>query len=178
MDQAEAQPQAQATYDPKGRKANEQNLRQKIFVQSFPSPLAGAPLPGNRQPGDYASYAEFVNADPKNLYAPFRHKSDWEVACWAKLRKVGANTLDALLAIDGLCKTLGLSYHTAQELNRIIDNHLPEERPRFKRAQVSIQETAESYDVFYRDVLQCIKALYGDATFARYLVFFTRKAFF
>ena len=72
--------EAEPGHNPADRKANEQNLRQKIFVQSFPSPLAGAPLPGNRQPDDYASYAEFVNADPKNLYAPFCHESDWEVA--------------------------------------------------------------------------------------------------
>lgn len=159
------------TYELEGRRANEHNLRQDIFVQHCPHPRAGEALPGNQPPSDYAFYEASVHATPENPYTPFANKAEWKFARWAKLRKVGANTLDALLRIEGLCKQMGLSFHTAQQLNRIIDGDLPEQRPRFEQGEVSLGETSEVYDVFYRDVLQCIKALYGDVEFANYLVF-------
>ena len=45
-----------------GRRANEQHLRQEIFVKAYPSPHAGAPLQGNAAPGDFQSYANAVHA--------------------------------------------------------------------------------------------------------------------
>ena len=119
-------------YDSAGRRANEHNLRQKVFTQYFPSPLAGAPVVHHHQPGDYAAYEDSIHAAPNNSYTPFRSKSDWEFARWAKLRKVGVNTLNALLKIESLCESLDLSFHTAHELNHIIDGHLLERRPHFK----------------------------------------------
>ena len=68
-----------------------------------------------------------------------------------------------------ICERLGLSYKNSAELNKIIDNQLPEHRPPFKRATVRLE--GEVYDVFFRDVIKCVKALFGDAEFAQYLVF-------
>lgn len=53
-------------------------------------------------------------------------------------------------------------------MNKLVDS-LPTSRPRFKRAIVTMQD--ESFDVYFRDVIDCIKALYGNAEFAPYLVF-------
>lgn len=65
-------------------------------------------------------------------------------------------------------KKMKLSYKNARELNRIVDG-LPSTRPPFVRGEVKVQ--GEVYDFFFRDIVGCIKALYGDPDFAPYLVF-------
>ena len=55
-----------------------------------------------------------------------------------------------------------------QELNRIINEEMPG-RPRFQCE--AIQIGGESFDFFYRDIIPCIRALFGDPTFAKALVF-------
>jgi hypothetical protein len=42
-------------------------------------------------------------------------------------------------------------------------------RPEFKRNE--IQVAGEIFDVYYRDIIECIKALYGDPEFASQMVF-------
>jgi hypothetical protein len=53
-------------------------------------------------------------------------------------------------------------------LNNIIDNKLPG-RPSF-RCQI-LQVGDETLEFYYRDVLECIRSLYGDPEFAQHLVF-------
>ena len=62
---------------------------------------------------------------------------------------------------------LGLSYGTAGELNQIIDT-LPG-RPPFKSRDFTIG--GETLTFYFRDVMQCIQALYGDPEFAHKLAF-------
>lgn len=64
-------------------------------------------------------------------------------------------------------ETLGLSYKNTNELNKIVDA-LPS-RPKFKREQIMI--AGESFDVYFRDVLECVRALYGDPEFTPHLIF-------
>lgn len=63
---------------------------------------------------------------------------------------------------------LGLSYRNARELNCIIDEHIPG-RPQFVCEEIHIG--GESYSVFFRDIILCIRALFGDPSFAKRLVF-------
>jgi hypothetical protein len=65
-------------------------------------------------------------------------------------------------------ESLGLSYRNAQELNRIIDTEMPG-RPKFKCEEIHFG--GESFDFFFRDIIPCIRALFGDPTFATRLVF-------
>ena len=62
---------------------------------------------------------------------------------------------------------LGLSYNTTRELNQIIDT-LPG-RPAFKSQDFTIG--GETLTFYFRDVMQCIQALYGDPKFTHELVF-------
>ena len=55
-----------------------------------------------------------------------------------------------------------------EKLNKIIDEQLPG-RPRFKREEIVV--AGESFDIYYRDVLECIRSLYSNPEFAPYLVF-------
>lgn len=64
---------------------------------------------------------------------------------------------------------MGLSYKNTRELDKIIDEQLSSGRPRFIRREIIV--AGEAFEVFYRDILECIRALYGDPEFADVLVF-------
>ena len=68
-----------------------------------------------------------------------------------------------------VCDRLGLSYRNSRELNNIIDKKLPTKRPQFQRQEIVIGD--EAYDVYYRDIMECVRALYGDPEFAPHLVY-------
>ncbi|KAG2124671.1 hypothetical protein DEU56DRAFT_963354 [Suillus clintonianus] len=104
------------------------------------------------------NYGEFD--DGNNPYFPFCSQIDWEIARWSKLRGPTSTAFTDLLAINGVRESLGLSFKNAKELNAIIDNELPTGHPKFKL-----------FDVYHRDVIECIEALYGDPDFADYLAF-------
>ena len=62
-----------------------------------------------------------------------------------------------------------MTFKTAADLNTIIDKQLPNRRPQFFSEEVVI--AGESFDLYRRDVIQCIRALYGDPTHSQYLCF-------
>ncbi|KAG1722754.1 hypothetical protein EDB19DRAFT_1898159 [Suillus lakei] len=93
---------------------------------------------------------------------------DWEIAQWAKLRGPTSTAFSDLLSIGGVSECLNLSYKNSRELNSIINKQLPG-HPKFRREQIIV--VGEPFDIYYRDVMECIKELYGDPDFADYLVF-------
>ncbi|KAI0704544.1 hypothetical protein C8Q76DRAFT_630995 [Earliella scabrosa] len=145
------------------------HLRARTHVVRFPGVHAGAPI--NKQPmsSEYERYQEVIDSDGVNPYAPFRSRMDWEIARWAKMRGPGSTALTELLEIEELVTLLGLSFRNSRELNEIIDKKLSSGRPRFTRRELIV--AGEAFEVFYRDVLQCIRALYGDPEFTGILVF-------
>ncbi|EAU80829.2 hypothetical protein CC1G_04939 [Coprinopsis cinerea okayama7 len=124
------------------------------------------------QPG--AAYHQEHIRDSTNLYAPFSSKLEWEIARWAKLRGPSSTAFTELMAIDGVADRLGLSFRTSAQLNAIIDKHLVG-RPSFTRQEVVVG--GEVCEFFYRDVIECVKALFGDPDFAPYLVFSPEKQY-
>ncbi|KAJ7826125.1 hypothetical protein B0H14DRAFT_3725210 [Mycena olivaceomarginata] len=63
-------------------------------------------------------------------------------------------------------ESLNLSYGTSAELNKIIDAKLPG-RPKFTRSEVVVN--GEVFHLYSRDILECVRALWGDTSFAPYL---------
>jgi hypothetical protein len=63
---------------------------------------------------------------------------------------------------------LGLSYHTVKQLNNIIDNKLPG-RPSFRCKELVIGD--ERLEFYHRDIIECIRSIYGDPQFAQDLIF-------
>ncbi|KAI0685846.1 hypothetical protein BC835DRAFT_1454729 [Cytidiella melzeri] len=108
----------------------------------------------------------------QNIYAPFSSRINWEIARWAKLRGPGSTALTELLRIPEVPDLLGLSFCTTDELNDIVDKRLPG-RPRFARHKVLIGD--EVCKIFYRDIIECIRSLFGDPDFGAYLVFVPEK---
>ncbi|KAG1733539.1 hypothetical protein EDB19DRAFT_1830920 [Suillus lakei] len=135
----------------------------------YPDPCAGRSMShGSVDHGANMAYGAHL-ANDKNPYHPFNSQIEWEVARWAKLRRATLTAFLDLLSIDGVSEHLGLSFKNTNELNKIIDYELPTGHPKFKWEQVVV--VGESFDVYYHDILKCIKSLYGDPDFARYLTF-------
>ncbi|KAF7308147.1 hypothetical protein HMN09_00662400 [Mycena chlorophos] len=128
---------------------------------------AGAPLDSAASSG-YAQYREQLDLVDENPWAPFQSQLEWELARWAKLRSSTSTAFTELLQIHGLADALQLSFRTSRELNQIIDENLPSGRPIFERHEIVVG--GEAFDVFFRPVLSCIKALFGDPDFADELV--------
>ena len=63
---------------------------------------------------------------------------------------------------------LGLSYRTSNELNSIIDKELPG-TPTFKTQDFTVG--GELLQFHYRDIILCIRALFGNPEFTRDLIF-------
>ncbi|KAG1838880.1 hypothetical protein F4604DRAFT_1941106 [Suillus subluteus] len=93
---------------------------------------------------------------------------DWDIAKWAKLHGASSTALTDLLEIDGLSEHIGLSYRNSKELNKIINKDL-HGQPKFLCKQIII--ASEAFNVFYRDIIECVKALYSDPDFTDFLVF-------
>ena len=67
---------------------------------------------------------------------------------------------------------LGLSFKNSMELNKIIDTSLPG-RPRFEKHEIVVGD--EVCAVYYRDVIACLRTLFGNPDFAPFLVFASEK---
>ncbi|KAJ7212695.1 hypothetical protein GGX14DRAFT_361455 [Mycena pura] len=142
---------------------------QKTYITTFGG-KAGAPVPGRAETPAYTAYKnELGGIDEGNPWHPWQSRMDWEVAQWAKLRGSTSTAFTDLLAIEGVREALGLSYSNSRELNEIIDLNLPKGRPVFKRQEIVVG--GEAFDVYFRPIMDCVKALYGDPEFANDLVF-------
>ncbi|KAI0764439.1 hypothetical protein BC629DRAFT_1583834 [Irpex lacteus] len=140
-------------------------IKDTVYVERFPQRTAGAPIPKAGSEGADIPDGLYQS----NPYFPFVSEIDWKVTKWAKLRGQGSTAVSDLLGIPGLRNALELSYKDSRELNRIIDDQLPASRPRFQRAEIEL--SGEKFDVYYRDVIACIRALFSEKAFAPYLLF-------
>ncbi|KAI1784554.1 hypothetical protein LXA43DRAFT_901392, partial [Ganoderma leucocontextum] len=145
------------------------NTTRQTYVVRYPSPHAGAPISASVSVDANETYRTQLDAAcPNNPYYPFATRLDWLVARWAKMRGPGSTAFSELLAIEEVAQRLALSYKTSAELNKIIDKNLPSSRPRFQRHEIVV--ATEAFPVYFRDVLECVKALFGDPEFAPILL--------
>ncbi|KAN0075394.1 hypothetical protein V8E55_011417 [Tylopilus felleus] len=100
---------------------------------------------------------------------------DWEVARWAKMRGPGSTAVSELFGINSLARRLGLSYTNSRELNRIIDKKIPHTRPQFRCEEIVV--AGEAFDVYIRDIIECIKSLFGDSEFTPHLLLRPKRHF-
>ncbi|KAI1784280.1 hypothetical protein LXA43DRAFT_976757 [Ganoderma leucocontextum] len=155
------------------RAAVEKTAQRQTYVVSYPSSRAGAPIP-NVVPTLPAhviyrhSLEHGETSAATNIYYPFASRMEWCVAKWAKTRGPGSTSFSELLAIEDVAERLSLSFKNTRGLNYIIDRHLPPARPRFQREELVV--AGEPQEVFFRDILQCVEALWGDPEFAPILL--------
>ncbi|KAH9003605.1 hypothetical protein EDB83DRAFT_2509552 [Lactarius deliciosus] len=84
------------------------------------------------------------------------------------MRGPTSSAVAALLAVPQLVDRLELSYRNTRELDAIIDQELPG-RPPFKCWDLLIG--GETLHLYYRDIIQCLRSLFGDPKLARDMVF-------
>ncbi len=156
-----------------------------VVVDHFPFASAGAPIHG--MPHGNSVYESQRGTGGETIWSPFTSQCDWLFARWAKMCGPTSSAVTELLAIPEVwtspcspfdfrftnlrCKIvdkLGLSYRTAQELNSIIDTELPG-RPRFQCNVLDIGD--ERLEFYSRDILECIRSLYGDPSWAQDMAF-------
>ncbi|PIL31105.1 hypothetical protein GSI_05801 [Ganoderma sinense ZZ0214-1] len=163
------------------RRAAEATFRKtrNTFIVPFPIDTAGTPIPPTDLSTEtiervtYQHYQKGLDGSDHNPYAPFSSHRDWEVARWAKMRGPGSTAFSDLLAIEGVAQLLNLSFKTARQLNAIIDKKLPNGRPHFQREEIVV--AGEAFEVFFRNILECIRALYGDPEFTPLLLLVPEK---
>ncbi|KAN0140927.1 hypothetical protein V8E53_001371, partial [Lactarius tabidus] len=114
------------------------------------------------------------SGSPENPYAPFASSLDWQIAKWAKLCGPSLTAFTELMAIDGVQQRLGLLFKNTQELNNLIDTHLPG-CPPFQQKEVLVGE--EVCMVFYRDIIQCIRVLFADPDLSPHLILAPERHF-
>ncbi|KAJ7789248.1 hypothetical protein B0H14DRAFT_2945102 [Mycena olivaceomarginata] len=147
------------------RKIAEDRFHEAPVIVKYPSNRAGEEISDERSPSAEEQYSNALGK-PTNVYAPFASKMDWEVARWAKLRGSGSTAFTDLLKIEGVAQALGLSYGNSIELNAIIDEKLPG-RPKFTRSEVVV--AGEVFELYSRNIIECVRALFGNTDFAPYL---------
>ncbi|KAH7877289.1 uncharacterized protein C8R40DRAFT_1040909 [Lentinula edodes] len=149
--------------------AHRDNIHVTVFGGQAGTPIPGsnpAQVPFNSSDG-FLHYESQIPGIDSNCWAPFTSRIDWEIARWAKIRGPSSTAFSELLEIKGVCKALGLSYRSSAEINNIIDTQIPPRHPSFKHGEVVI--AGEAFDFYKRDILECIRALYGSPEHARYL---------
>ncbi|KAL1687786.1 hypothetical protein GGG16DRAFT_61384 [Schizophyllum commune] len=148
----------------------EDGIRQQPYIVRHPH--AGASVDGETACVGHEEYAQRLRDDGSAIYGVFGSRMAWEVAKWAKLRGPSSTALTELLQIEGVVDALDLPFKNATELNKLIDNHLPG-RPPFVRHEFEL--SGQIFDVYYRDIILCIKALLGDVEFCPVLAFCPEK---
>ncbi|KAG2078736.1 hypothetical protein BDR04DRAFT_1124421 [Suillus decipiens] len=160
-------------------------LHQDPYIVTFPLRSAGAVIESNpgsdsdnsksdldesmMATGKHGYHAYCDKLGNKSIWAPFTSRIDYKVAHWAKLRGQGSTAFSELLDIDGVCDKLNLSYRNSHKLNKIIDQKIPGHHPRFQQQEVLV--AGEAFDVYFCDILECMKALFGDPELVPHLVF-------
>lgn len=181
--------------------AAEREARRQTFVVHFKATAGAAALiPTDeldvRRTAPTSSYKMYTkqvgDGAEDNPYYPFTTHMEWEVAHWAKLRGSGSTAFSDLLAIEGVripfcfllmpflliftmakvAEALHLSFKNSHKLNTII-NKLPLAQPQFKRYKIIV--AGESFEVYFQDILECIRLLYGDLEFAPLLLLVPEK---
>ncbi|KAF8868666.1 hypothetical protein CPB85DRAFT_1379813 [Mucidula mucida] len=144
----------------------------EVFVTHFEE-SAGAPVPDQNTTCNafevYESSLPHSPGERPHLYAPFKTKLEWEVAQWAKMDGPSASSFTRFLGIDEVRDRLNLGFKTTKELNDLIDKKLPSSRPKFFREEVVVG--GQSFDLYRHDVIEFIRALYGDPQHMEYLCF-------
>ncbi|KAF8259179.1 hypothetical protein EI94DRAFT_1617172 [Lactarius quietus] len=154
------------------RREAELNLERCPIITGYPGGMAGT-MHSKADLSENEKYTLRIGENSQsNLYAPFASQLEWEVARWAKLQGPTSTSFTELMAIDGIQEKLGLTFKNTRELNQLIDTHLPG-RPPFQRKEILVGQ--EVCEVYFRDVIQCIRALFGDPDFAQDLIFRPEK---
>ncbi|KAJ3756691.1 hypothetical protein EV360DRAFT_30984, partial [Lentinula raphanica] len=110
-------------------------------------------------------------------YSPFPSRLEWEISQWAVKEKVSQSSFNRLLKIPQIKEKLGVSFDNARSMLNKVDQ-IPERGGSWFVKQLSFKDRPqEEFTVRYRDPIEAIKALWGDPSLAKDLVYKPAKLF-
>ncbi|KAL1698916.1 hypothetical protein EV121DRAFT_284470 [Schizophyllum commune] len=148
------------------RDVAEEGLRRHPIIERYPG--AGSVVRDDAASATNDKYARALGQGADSVYGVFGHRLAWEVARWAKLRGPSSTAFTELMEIEGVVEALDLPFKNTRELDRLIDEHLPG-RPPFVRHEIKL--AGQIFDVYFRDILACVRALLADVDFCPILAF-------
>ncbi|KIY60598.1 hypothetical protein CYLTODRAFT_427819, partial [Cylindrobasidium torrendii FP15055 ss-10] len=112
-----------------------------------------------------------------SLYHPFASKLDWDVAQWMVSEGIGHGSFNRLLEIDGVRERLGLSYKNTAGLHNRVDA-IPRRAGQWYDKHIIFPDRPnEVYTLRHRDILECIRSLWGDPELSEHIVYKPCKIF-
>ncbi|KIY73463.1 hypothetical protein CYLTODRAFT_216470 [Cylindrobasidium torrendii FP15055 ss-10] len=112
-----------------------------------------------------------------SLYHPFASKLDWDVAQWMVSEGIGHGSFNRLLEIDGLRERLGLSYRNTAGLHEHVDA-IPRRAGQWYDKHITFPDRPnEVFILRHRDIIECIRSLWGDPELSKHIVYKPCKLF-
>ncbi|KAJ3713555.1 hypothetical protein C8R42DRAFT_567156, partial [Lentinula raphanica] len=113
----------------------------------------------------------------EDTYSPFASRLEWEISHWAVKEKVSQSSFNRFLKIPEIKERLGLSFDNARSMLNKVDQ-IPERCGSWFVKQLSFNDRPqEEFTVRYRDPIEAIRALWGDPSLSKDLVYKPAKLF-
>ncbi|KIY65772.1 hypothetical protein CYLTODRAFT_52648 [Cylindrobasidium torrendii FP15055 ss-10] len=113
----------------------------------------------------------------RRLYHPFASQIDWEVAHWMVSEGIGHGSFNRLLKIKGVRECLGLSYKNTAGLHERVDA-IPRRAGKWYDKHISFPDRPDEIFVLrHRDIIECIRSLWGDPELSEHIVYKPKKIF-
>ncbi|THU92856.1 hypothetical protein K435DRAFT_582310, partial [Dendrothele bispora CBS 962.96] len=112
---------------------------------------------------------------------PFSSELDWQLARWAIEEQVSQSSFNKLLEIPKMKDRLGLDFHNSRSMLEKVDS-IPERCGEWKIKQIRFRDRVsqgieETFNVYHRDPVKAVQALWGDPAFADHLVYKPSRMF-
>ncbi|KIY61007.1 hypothetical protein CYLTODRAFT_318311, partial [Cylindrobasidium torrendii FP15055 ss-10] len=116
-------------------------------------------------------------APDHNIYHPFASQLDWEIAHWMVTDGIGHSLFNRLLSIEGVKEKLGLSFKNTSGLHQQLDS-VPLRAGEWQVKHLTFPDREDDpFILRHRDVLNAIKALWGDPNLAKHIVYRPSRIF-
>ncbi|KIY67102.1 hypothetical protein CYLTODRAFT_454797 [Cylindrobasidium torrendii FP15055 ss-10] len=162
-----------------GRSIRMNTALHRQWFALFGNPLPAADSAKADTPADSEDVpmSDGTGTRDENLYRPFASKLDWEIAQWMVKDGIGHSSFNRLLNIEGVREKLGLTYDNTAGLHRQLEN-IPLRAGKWHVKHLTFPDReSEPFILRHRDILEAVKALWGDPKFANRIVFKPSRIF-
>ncbi|KAI0733701.1 hypothetical protein C8Q72DRAFT_880835 [Fomitopsis betulina] len=114
--------------------------------------------------------------DSNAVWRPFSSELDWCMAKWVISEDVGQKSLNRFLSIPGVVEKLGLTFKDVRELFMKVDG-IPDWASWNTSSLTFPNRPDEAHLIRYHDILEVIKALLGNPSYVKHIVYHPRQVF-
>ncbi|KZV91631.1 hypothetical protein EXIGLDRAFT_769682 [Exidia glandulosa HHB12029] len=140
--------------------------KQATIIDKYPV-VAGAGMIKRTDASPHQHAYDALRDGNTNVYSPFANRVEWEIAQWVKNEGISDAAFDRFCDLPSMRNENGLRVENARQLNQKIDQ-LPGYGA-WQQRTISIQAEGstqlQSHEVFYRDPMDCLRALWADPAF-------------